>query len=216
MTRHVVSLMVIGSLAVVLVPAWAGGQTVAVDAMAIAVRDGRDGTFRADARAVGLNAFWVLSPKWSLGAEGEWPENRAFISPPFRSTNASGAVTTGQRREDIRRPTIVLGASRRLFVAHGVDVRATFGFGVEQRHFRYRTSTDTTDNAGVVTHNDYDWSSSFTWFYMPMGLEAVVPLTSHIALVPQARVGINPLGFLNDGCCGGKQYRLKLGMRLTF
>ena len=69
MTRHIARLVVIGALALVLVPAWAGGQTVAVDAMAIAVRDGRDGTFREDARAVGLNAIWVLSPKWSLGAE---------------------------------------------------------------------------------------------------------------------------------------------------
>jgi hypothetical protein len=215
MTQRIARLMGIGGLALGLMPAWAGAQTVAVEATAVAVRDARDGRFNKHAWGGGLNAFWIISPHWSLGAETEWPESRAFIRP-YQSTNASGAVTVGQHREDMRRPTISMAVSRRLFTARGVDVRTTFGLGFERRDHRYRTSTDTTDKAGVVTHNDYDWPTSFTWLYLPMGVEVVVPLTPHVALVPQARMAIDPLGFLNDGCCGGPQYRLRLGVRCSF
>jgi len=95
----------------------------------------------------------------------------------------------------------------RISIGLEVDVPRTRAYGVPDR----------------VTHAEdpriFDVSGGrnvFTRLQVPIGLDGDIRLRRHLSLVPQIRFYFDPLGFLNDGCCGGTQSRVRLAMRWRF
>lgn len=67
---------------------------------------------------------------------------------------------------------------------------------------------------GSTTRHEGSSSSNYTWTSAPLGIDASIVLTPHLAVVPQLRFRFEPLWFLNDGCCGGSQSAGRLTLRL--
>ncbi len=208
------TLLTIGLMAASAHPAEAQ-QRWSVELGALAGQDHRDSSFNQNIVGAAIGALITLTPRWSLGFELDTPRARHSNNmSTFRLS--SGVVETSTSYETFR-PVFTSIIGRRHFRAGSrVDIAVVGGVGLEHR-LQDRTGVVTrVFPDGSTTRHEGSSSSNYTWTSAPLGIDASIVLTPHLAVVPQLRFRFEPLWFLNDGCCGGSQSAGRLTLRWKF
>lgn len=184
-----------------------------LDACVIAGHDPRDDRLPARVLGGGVNLHVSIARLWSVGLEIDLPKER--VGEQVATSNPTAGVTViSVSRKAFRAPTVDVVLFRHLASGSRVVPAVAVGLGMESRNISFSGSVTTIDSSGTETQSSGSQSDVYTWLHVTLGVDVAVAITSHLAIVPQARfLWTPPMG---DGCCQGPQGRARLALRWRF
>ncbi len=205
----------VGALAVFALATEAVAQVspASVDACVTAGHDARDDRLPARVLGGGVSLHVSITRLWSVGLEIDLPKER--VGEQMTTSNpAAGVTVIAVSRKSFRAPTVDLMLLRHLASGSRVDPAVAVGLGIESRTISFSGSVKTIDSSGTETQSSGSQSDVYNWLHVTLGVDVAVAITSHLAIVPQARFFWTPP--LGDGCCQGPQSRARLALRWRF
>jgi hypothetical protein len=154
----------------------------------------------------------------SFGIEVDVPGVRDERNPVVGTIPLPNGITSIWRSRQTFRATMIAGVVGVHFRAgRVVTVALLAGAGIERRSSESNGYHDTIDASGVMIQHEILHSSiTETWMQVPVGVDAAIAMGSHLSLVPQFRLYIDPLAGVDDGGGRGVQARLRLALRWRF